>query len=223
MFEGMRVFHLPQPPEKSCLFKHFLAHVIETASQSWDSLSEQNVFKRYTINFLNLCFNLVKKICCTMPILFSTKTNSQHRNSYFVLPSGFSYKSENYLVWLNVSSDRSMATSALRYFSPTIIRLYNIPTYDMHQTHLTKQHLRKYLKWDPGHVIEACNWRIVFMLSGAYSGICPARGLKFFLFPGEAQHPLGPENPLKSIDFIVQGGLAPIAPPWIRLWCLWTA
>ena len=128
MFEGMRVFHLPQPPEKSCLFKHFLAHVIETASQSWDSLSEQNVFKRYTINFLNLCFNLVKKICCTMPILFSTKTNSQHRNSYFVLPSGFSYKSENYLVWLNVSSDRSMATSALRYFSPTIIRLYKIPT-----------------------------------------------------------------------------------------------
>jgi len=39
-------------------------------------------------------------------------------------------------------------------------------------------------------------------------------GLKFFLFSGGAQHPLGPENPLKSIDFTGSGGgLAPITPP----------
>ena len=38
-------------------------------------------------------------------------------------------------------------------------------------------------------------------------------GLHFFLFPGGAQHPLGPENPLKSIDFTGPGGLAPLAPP----------
>ena len=43
-------------------------------------------------------------------------------------------------------------------------------------------------------------------------------GLHFF--PGGAQHPLGPENPLKSIDFTGPwGSLAPIAyPPWKRLW-----
>ena len=32
-------------------------------------------------------------------------------------------------------------------------------------------------------------------------------GLKFFFsFQGGAQHPLGPENPLKSIDFTGPGG-----------------
>ena len=51
------------------------------------------------------------------------------------------------------------------------------------------------------------------MVTGAYSGICPG-GLTFFFFPGGAQHPLGHENPLKSIDFTGPGGaLAPIAPP----------
>ena len=38
-------------------------------------------------------------------------------------------------------------------------------------------------------------------------------GLKFFLFPGGAQHPLGPENPLKSLDFTGPGGLSPNSPP----------
>ena len=33
--------------------------------------------------------------------------------------------------------------------------------------------------------------------AGAYSGICPGGG---------AQHPFGPENPLKSIDFTGPGG-----------------
>ena len=42
-----------------------------------------------------------------------------------------------------------------------------------------------------------------------------SRGVKFFLsFPGDAQHPLGPENPLKLKDFTGHGeGLVPIAPP----------
>ena len=31
-------------------------------------------------------------------------------------------------------------------------------------------------------------------------------GLNFFLFQGGAQHPLGPENPLKSIDFTGPAG-----------------
>ena len=40
---------------------------------------------------------------------------------------------------------------------------------------------------------------------GAYSGIFSG-GLKILFFPGEgAQHPLGPENPLKSIDFTGPG------------------
>jgi len=43
------------------------------------------------------------------------------------------------------------------------------------------------------------------MVTGAYSGICPG-GLTFFFFPGGAQHPLGHENPLKSIDFTGLGG-----------------
>ena len=47
--------------------------------------------------------------------------------------------------------------------------------------------------------------------SGAYSGICPEGGLNFF--PGGAQHPLGPENPLKLIDFTGSGGLVLHSPP----------
>jgi len=40
------------------------------------------------------------------------------------------------------------------------------------------------------------------------------RGLHFFFQRGGAQHPLGPEKPLKSIDFTgYGGGLAPIVPP----------
>jgi len=52
----------------------------------------------------------------------------------------------------------------------------------------------------------------------------PARGIQefvrrgfnyLFIFPGEggAQHPLGPESPLKSIDFTGPGGLSPHSPP----------
>ena len=56
----------------------------------------------------------------------------------------------------------------------------------------------------------------LIFLTGAYRRIQEfvQVGLTFFFFPGGAQHPLGPENPLKSIDFTSQeGGLAPIAPP----------
>ena len=56
--------------------------------------------------------------------------------------------------------------------------------------------------------------KIKIFWSEAYSGICPVGGLIFFIFPGGAQHPLGPENPLKSIEFTGPGrGLAHIAPP----------
>ena len=53
------------------------------------------------------------------------------------------------------------------------------------------------------------------MLTGAYSGIFPGwGGLNIFLYRGEgAQHLLGPENPLKSIDFFGPGGLSPYSPP----------
>ena len=47
-------------------------------------------------------------------------------------------------------------------------------------------------------------------------------GLTFFSFHGGAQHPLGPENPLKSIDFtgpVQGGGLSPLPTTRIRL-CL---
>jgi len=42
--------------------------------------------------------------------------------------------------------------------------------------------------------------------SGAYLTICPGGGLNFSLSRWGAQHPLGPENPLKLIDFIGPGG-----------------
>ena len=42
--------------------------------------------------------------------------------------------------------------------------------------------------------------------SGAYSGIFHGEGLTFFFSRGGAQHPLGPEKPLKSIDFTGYGG-----------------
>ena len=53
------------------------------------------------------------------------------------------------------------------------------------------------------------------LVAGAYSEICPGGDLKFFsLSRVWAQHPLGPENTLKSINFTGPGGgLAPIAPP----------
>ena len=44
------------------------------------------------------------------------------------------------------------------------------------------------------------------MRPGAYSGICPGGAYIFFSFQGGAQHLLGPENPLKSIDFTDPGG-----------------
>ena len=55
---------------------------------------------------------------------------------------------------------------------------------------------------------------------GVFRNLSKGGGLNFFLFPGGAQHPLGPKKPLKSIDFTGPGGgLAPY-PPWIRLWTL---
>ena len=56
---------------------------------------------------------------------------------------------------------------------------------------------------------------LVGLPPGAYSEICPGGGLHFFLPRGGPHHPLGYENPLKSIEFTGQGGggLAPIAPP----------
>ena len=41
--------------------------------------------------------------------------------------------------------------------------------------------------------------------------VCQGRIQEFF--QGGAQHPLGPENPLKSIDFTGPGGLSPHSPP----------
>ena len=49
-------------------------------------------------------------------------------------------------------------------------------------------------------------------MPGAYSGICPG-GLKFFLSFQGGSAPVGPENPLKPIDFTGPWGLAPLAPP----------
>ena len=50
---------------------------------------------------------------------------------------------------------------------------------------------------------------------GVFRSLSKGGGLKlFFFFPGEAQHPLGPENPLKLIDFTGPGGwLSPHSPP----------
>ena len=52
-------------------------------------------------------------------------------------------------------------------------------------------------------------------VTGAYSGICPG-GLKFFYLSMGAQLPLGPENTLKSIDFIGPRGFSPQSPPLNR-------
>ena len=52
-------------------------------------------------------------------------------------------------------------------------------------------------------------------VAGAYSGTCPGGGTLnvFSLSRVWAQHPLGPENTLKSINFTGPGGgLSPIAP-----------
>ena len=51
-------------------------------------------------------------------------------------------------------------------------------------------------------------------MHGENSGICLGGGLNFFSFQGEAQLPLGHENPLKSIYFTGPGGgLSPNSPP----------
>ena len=53
--------------------------------------------------------------------------------------------------------------------------------------------------------------------TGAYTGIC-SMGLTFLSFQG-AQHPLGPENPLETIDLTApQGVESPYPPPpYVRL------
>ena len=56
---------------------------------------------------------------------------------------------------------------------------------------------------------QSSKWKVVF-IRGVFRNLNRGGGLNFILFPRGAQHPLGPENPLKSL---VQGGLAPIAPP----------
>ena len=56
-----------------------------------------------------------------------------------------------------------------------------------------------------------------FIQPGAYTEICPSGGLNFFLILASgAQHPLGPENPLQTIDFSIPkgGGAEPqLSPP----------
>ena len=62
-------------------------------------------------------------------------------------------------------------------------------------------------------LIQQGNRSPIELNSGAYSEIFPLGKLNFF-FQGGAQNPLGPKNPLKSIDFTgPDEGLAPIAPP----------
>ena len=58
-------------------------------------------------------------------------------------------------------------------------------------------------------------WKMRRLISLVYSGNCPRGGLHFVLSRGgRAQLMLGPENPLKSIDFTgPEAGLAPIALP----------
>ena len=46
-------------------------------------------------------------------------------------------------------------------------------------------------------------WKVVFIRN------LNRGGLNFILFPRGAQHPLGPENPLKSIEFTGPGRLSP--------------
>ena len=63
-----------------------------------------------------------------------------------------------------------------------------------------------------------CNNESVESVSnrGVFRNLSREGVLIFFSFQGEAQHPLGPENPLKSINFTGPGGgLAPIAPPLV--------
>jgi len=48
-------------------------------------------------------------------------------------------------------------------------------------------------------------WRDIALNRGIFRNLSKG-GFNFFLFPGGAQHLLGPENPLKSIDFTSPGG-----------------
>ena len=78
-----------------------------------------------------------------------------------------------------------------------------------------KGHSTNYDEWyflNPAVLlVEATLDKLCVMISGAYSGICPGGGLNFFLSMRWAQHPLGPENPLKSIDFTgPEGAHSPI-------------
>ena len=55
-------------------------------------------------------------------------------------------------------------------------------------------------------LVEATLDKFCVMIRGVYSGICLGGLTFFYLSMGRAQHPLGPENPLKSIDFTGPGG-----------------
>ena len=66
------------------------------------------------------------------------------------------------------------------------------------------------------YIFKKCetNTYFIYSLQGRIQEFVQG-GLNFFFFPGGAQHPLGHEKPLKSIDFTGPGGgLVPIAPLW---------
>ena len=52
--------------------------------------------------------------------------------------------------------------------------------------------------------IQGYQQRII--LRGVFRNLSKGGGLEMFSFHGGAKHPLGPENPLKSIDFTGPGG-----------------
>ena len=69
--------------------------------------------------------------------------------------------------------------------------------------------------WNKAYRLSLCSISVALSLRDVFRNLSKGGGLKFFLFPGRGtQHPLGPKNILKAIDFTGPGGgLSPHSPP----------
>ena len=192
---------------KKYLFSYFPLKIIYFPNLANKTLELQNIFKRggglfsritpLWFFWWNQYFQLV------VEELVGLQNQLDHEPEPEPLEPQIMYKGEftknNKKKFKNKSVFHRMLKDALLYFRFQILKTVN-----------------QLCEWVLDNGFQATCWYTSQGLSDVVRSL--SRGdLNFFLF---RKHPLGPENPLKSIDFTGQGGLSPIASPphGLRLW-----